>query len=79
MSPALRIEDLGLRPYAEALEIQREVRRQRIAGEIAEDVLLLQEIRDLLREQRGPGSAGDATMSPGGPAPGGPAPGGPAI
>ncbi len=45
----------------------------------AEDVLLLQEIRDLLREQRGPGSAGGTTMSPGGPAPGGPAPGGPAI
>ena len=43
MSPALRVDDLGLRPYAEALEIQRELRRQRIAGEIAEDVLLLVE------------------------------------
>jgi lipoyl(octanoyl) transferase len=43
MSPALRIEDLGLRPYAEALEAQRELRRKRIAGEITEDVLLLVE------------------------------------
>ncbi len=43
MSPALRIEDLGLLPYGEALEAQRELRRQRIAGEITEDVLLLVE------------------------------------
>jgi lipoyl(octanoyl) transferase len=39
----LRIEDLGLRPYGEALEIQRELRRRRIAGTLAEDVLLLVE------------------------------------
>jgi lipoyl(octanoyl) transferase len=43
MSAALRIEDLGLRPYAEVLETQRELRRKRIAGEIVEDVLLLVE------------------------------------
>ena len=39
----LRVEDLGLRPYGEALAIQRELRRRRIAGELAEDVLLLVE------------------------------------
>jgi lipoyl(octanoyl) transferase len=39
----LRVEDLGLRPYREALEIQRELRRRRIEGTLAEDVLLLVE------------------------------------
>jgi lipoate-protein ligase B len=37
------VDDLGLRPYRETLEIQRELRRRRIAGELAEDVLLLVE------------------------------------
>jgi lipoate-protein ligase B len=39
----LRVEDLGLRSYGEALEIQRELRRRRIEGALAEDVLLLVE------------------------------------
>jgi lipoyl(octanoyl) transferase len=39
----LWIVDLGHRAYAEALELQRAVARARIAGEIAEDVLLLVE------------------------------------
>jgi lipoyl(octanoyl) transferase len=39
----LRVEDLGLRPYGETLEIQREMRRRRIEGTLAEDVLLLVE------------------------------------
>jgi lipoate-protein ligase B len=39
----LRVEDLGLRAYGETLEIQRELRRRRIEGELAEDVLLLVE------------------------------------
>ncbi|MHB1072283.1 MAG: lipoyl(octanoyl) transferase LipB [Gemmatimonadaceae bacterium] len=39
----LWIIDLGLRPYAEALVIQREVARRRISGEVPEDVLLLVE------------------------------------
>jgi lipoyl(octanoyl) transferase len=43
MSAPLRIEDLGLRPYGEVLALQRELRRQRIAGELTEDVLLLVE------------------------------------
>jgi lipoyl(octanoyl) transferase len=43
MPPPIRIEDLGLRPYGEVLELQRELRRRRISGELAEDVLLLVE------------------------------------
>lgn len=39
----LRVEDLGLRRYGEALEIQRDLRRRRIAGELTEDLLLLVE------------------------------------
>ena len=39
----LRIEDLGRRPYAEVLELQRDLRRRRLAGDLAEDVLLLVE------------------------------------
>ena len=33
----LRVEELGLRPYAEALEIQRALRRRRIEGTLAEE------------------------------------------
>lgn len=39
----LRVEDLGLRSYGEVLEIQRDLRRRRIAGELEDDVLLLVE------------------------------------
>lgn len=42
MTP-VRIEDLGRRPYGEVLQLQRELRRQRIEGELGEDVLLLVE------------------------------------
>ena len=42
MTP-LRVEHLGLRRYGEALDIQRDLRRRRIAGELTEDVLLLVE------------------------------------
>jgi lipoyl(octanoyl) transferase len=42
-SRELWIVDLGLRPYAEALVVQREVARRRITGQIPEDVLLLVE------------------------------------
>jgi lipoyl(octanoyl) transferase len=42
MTP-LRIEDLGLRPYREVLDLQRKLRLERIAGTLAEDVLLLVE------------------------------------
>ena len=39
----LRVEHLGLRRYGEALDLQRDLRRRRIAGELTEDVLLLVE------------------------------------
>ncbi len=39
----LLIADLGTRPYAEVLELQRAVARARIVGEIGDDVLLLVE------------------------------------
>src|SRR5215218_7338169 len=39
----LLVVDLGLLPYGNALELQREVARRRITGEIDEDVLLLVE------------------------------------
>jgi lipoyl(octanoyl) transferase len=39
----LWVERLGVMPYASALDLQREVARLRIAGTIAEDVLLLVE------------------------------------
>ena len=39
----LRVEDLGLRSYGDALTIQRDLRARRIGGELAEDVLLLVE------------------------------------
>lgn len=39
----LLVERLGVMPYATALDLQRELARSRIAGTIAEDVLLLVE------------------------------------
>jgi lipoate-protein ligase B len=43
MMARLLVQDLGRRPYAEVLELQRALCRQRIAGEIEEDLLLLVE------------------------------------
>jgi lipoyl(octanoyl) transferase len=37
------VRDLGRQPYAEALEVQRELRRRRAEGELDHDVLLLTE------------------------------------
>ncbi|MDQ2669793.1 MAG: lipoyl(octanoyl) transferase LipB [Gemmatimonadota bacterium] len=42
MRPLL-VHDLGRRPYAEVLELQRELCRRRVAGEMADDLLLLVE------------------------------------
>jgi lipoyl(octanoyl) transferase len=39
----LWVADLGVRPYAEALELQRELARARIGGALAQDLLLLVE------------------------------------
>jgi lipoyl(octanoyl) transferase len=43
MTPRLLVARLGRVPYAEALELQRAVARARIAGDVADDVLLLVE------------------------------------
>ncbi len=43
MTARLVVQDLGLRAYGEVLELQRTLCRQRIAGEIEDDVLLLVE------------------------------------
>src|SRR3712207_2508589 len=39
----LLVANLGLRPYAEVLELQRELARARISGELTQDLLLLVE------------------------------------
>jgi lipoyl(octanoyl) transferase len=52
MTP-LRIEDLGCRPYAEVLELQRDLRRRRIEGKLGEDVLLLVEHPPVITLGRG--------------------------
>jgi len=43
MSRPLEVRELGRQPYADALELQRELRRRRTEGELAHDVLLLTE------------------------------------
>lgn len=43
MSARLLVRDLGRRPYLEVLELQRDLCRERGAGALAEDVLLLVE------------------------------------
>ena len=43
MSLPLEVRDLGRRSYAEALELQRELRRRRAEGELDHDILLLTE------------------------------------
>jgi lipoyl(octanoyl) transferase len=43
MSRRLLVHDLGRRPYAEVLELQRDLCQQRIRGELGEDLLLLVE------------------------------------
>jgi lipoyl(octanoyl) transferase len=53
MSRRLRVRDLGPRPYREALELQRDLCRARMAGEITEDVLLLVEHEPVVTLGRG--------------------------
>ncbi|HEU5359196.1 MAG TPA: lipoyl(octanoyl) transferase LipB [Gemmatimonadales bacterium] len=43
MTRALRVIDLGRRPYGDALELQRELCRRRVAGAVDDDLLLLVE------------------------------------
>ena len=63
MTP-LRIEDLGVRPYGETLEIQRELRRRRLAGDLLEDVLLLVEHPPVVTLGRGTRAA-SVPLAPG--------------
>src|SRR4051812_48109872 len=59
----LFVVDLGVMPYAEALMLQRAVARARIAGDVAEDVLLLVEHPPVVTLGRGT-RAGTLTASP---------------
>lgn len=61
--PSLLVADLGTMPYAEALELQRAVARARIAGVIAEDLLLLVEHPPVVTLGRGT-KAGNLLASP---------------
>jgi lipoyl(octanoyl) transferase len=53
MSRRLRVADLGPRPYEEILELQRRLCRQRMAGEQADDLLLLVEHEPVVTLGRG--------------------------
>lgn len=58
MSSRLVVQDLGRSSYAEVLELQRRLCRQRISGDISEDILLLVEHEPVVTLGRGvrPGS-----------------------
>lgn len=53
MSGTLIVQDLGFREYSEVLELQRDLCRQRIAGEIDQDILLLVEHQPVITLGRG--------------------------
>src|SRR5215217_3014707 len=53
MSRRLVVQELGSRPYAEVLELQRSLARQRVTGELAEDLLLLVEHEPVVTLGRG--------------------------
>ena len=53
MSARLSVVDLGQRRYAEVLELQRALCRQRMAGERHEDLLLLVEHEPVVTLGRG--------------------------
>jgi lipoyl(octanoyl) transferase len=53
VTPPLVVLDLGRGPYREVLELQRTLARRRIAGEIADDLLLLVEHEPVVTLGRG--------------------------
>jgi lipoate-protein ligase B len=57
MSGDLVLRDLGRRPYAEVLELQRELCRQRVSGSSEQDVLLLVEHEPVVTLGRSTGRA----------------------
>jgi len=58
VSQSLAVRDLGRQPYAPVWELQRQLARQRLAGELDQDVLLLVEHEPVVTLGRGtrPGS-----------------------
>jgi len=64
VSAPLLVIDLGRRPYAEALELQRDLCRRRVTGETAEDLLLLVEHDPVITLGRGTRAA-SLPLSPG--------------
>ena len=58
MRPALDVVDLGVRPYLEVLELQRDLCRRKVSGELDADLLLLVEHEPVITLGRGlrPGS-----------------------
>jgi lipoyl(octanoyl) transferase len=53
MTRGLLVQDLGRREYAEVLELQRDLCRRRIAGEVDPDILLLVEHEPVITLGRG--------------------------
>jgi lipoyl(octanoyl) transferase len=53
VSRRLVVRDLGRQPYAETLDLQRNLARQRVAGELTEDLLLLVEHEPVITLGRG--------------------------
>ena len=53
MNPPIRVIDLGRRRYGEVLELQRSLCRQRLAGELTENLLLLVEHEPVVTLGRG--------------------------
>jgi lipoyl(octanoyl) transferase len=53
MTGRLLVQDLGRREYAEVLDLQRDLCRQRIAGEIDQDILVLVEHEPVITLGRG--------------------------
>jgi lipoyl(octanoyl) transferase len=53
MTARLVVQDIGRRAYGEVLELQRSLCRQRIAGELADDLLLLVEHEPVVTLGRG--------------------------
>jgi lipoate-protein ligase B len=53
MIPALELLDLGRRPYLEVLDLQRELCRRKMRGDVAHDLLLLVEHEPVITLGRG--------------------------
>jgi lipoyl(octanoyl) transferase len=63
MSHELLVRDLGRRPYGPVWELQRELARQRLSGELGQDLILLVEHEPVVTLGRGT-RAGSLPLSP---------------